>query len=60
MAAGGLLQLGRTLLSPLTGSARWYNRTAEAHPFTTGVITTGLKTSAADFFAQKVGRPLTL
>ncbi|GAB4824103.1 hypothetical protein N2152v2_011149 [Parachlorella kessleri] len=54
MAAGGLLQLGRTLLSPLTGTARWYNNTAQAHPFTTGVITTGLKTSAADFFAQKV------
>lgn len=51
-----LLAVGRTLLSPLTGTARWYNRTAEKHPFTTGVITTGLKTSAADFFAQKVGR----
>ena len=49
-----LLALGRTLFSPLTGAARWYNATAEAHPFTTGVITTGLKTSAADAFAQKV------
>lgn len=46
--------VGRALLSPFTGAGRWYNETAKAHPFGTGVMTTGLKTSAADFFAQKV------
>lgn len=45
-----LAQLGRLAMAPLT----WYNRTAQKHPFAVGVITTGLKTSAADWFAQKV------
>lgn len=49
-----LVALGRTLLSPFTGAASWYNRTAERAPFTTGVVTTGIKTSVADLFAQKV------
>lgn len=49
-----LLAAGRVLVSPLTGAARWYNRTAQANPFAVGVVTTGLKTSAADWFAQKV------
>lgn len=49
-----LAQAGRLLLSPFTSVAGWYNRTAQANPFTVGVITTGLKTSAADVFAQKV------
>ena len=47
-------QLGRTLLSPFTNVATWYNRTAQKAPFTVGVVTTGLKTSSADLFAQKV------
>ena len=45
---------GRLLLSPFTSSARWYNEVAKAHPLSTGVLTTGFKTSAADVFAQKV------
>lgn len=49
-----LLQIGRTLFSPVLGAASWFNSTAQAHPFATGVIFTGLKTSAADIFAQKV------
>lgn len=49
-----LAAAGRMLLSPFTGMASWYNRTAQSHPFTVGVVTTGLKTSAADVFAQKV------
>ena len=53
-AMAQVVQLGRTLLSPFTSVASWYNRTAEKAPFTVGFITTGLKTSAADLFAQKV------
>lgn len=49
-----LANAGRLLLAPFAGVAKWYNRTAQSHPFTVGVITTGLKTSAADVFAQKV------
>lgn len=49
-----IAQLGRSLLSPFTNTATWYNRTAEASPLLTGIITSGLKTSAADLFAQKV------
>lgn len=45
---------GRLLLSPFTGAATWFNSSAKAHPFLTGVVSTGLKTSAADIFAQKV------
>jgi protein Mpv17 len=46
--------LGRALLAPFASAGGWYNRTAQSAPFTTGVVTTGLKTSAADAFAQKV------
>ena len=46
--------VGRVLLAPFVATGRWYNNTAKAHPFTTGVTTSGLKTSAADLFAQKV------
>lgn len=49
-----IVAVGRSLLSPFAGVAQWYNTTAKAHPFTTGIVTTGLKTSAADLFAQKV------
>ncbi|PRW44428.1 peroxisomal membrane family [Chlorella sorokiniana] len=44
----------RKLISPFASVASWYNRTAQSHPLTVGVITSGLKTSAADVFAQKV------
>lgn len=44
----------RLLASPVVNAAVAYNRTAKAHPVATGVITSGLKTSAADLFAQKV------
>ena len=50
-----LAAAGRLVLAPFTGMASWYNRVAQSHPLTVGVITTGLKTSAADVFAQKVG-----
>lgn len=46
-------RVGRLLVTPLVGAASWYNQTALMYPVTTGVITTGVKTSAADIFAQK-------
>ena len=49
-----IAQAGRLLLSPFTSAASWYNSTAKAHPLATGIWTSGLKTSAADLFAQKV------
>jgi len=49
-----LISAGRTLLSPFISSGRWYNETTKAHPLASGIVTSGLKTSAADFFAQKV------
>jgi len=45
---------GRMILAPFVGVASWYNSTAKSHPLATGIITSGLKTSAADLFAQKV------
>ena len=47
-------QVGRALLAPFAGAAHWYNRAAQRRPFLVGVVTTGVKTSAADMFAQKV------
>lgn len=41
-------------LAPLARFGLWYSETAKRSPFVTGFITTGLKTSAADLFAQKV------
>lgn len=41
-------------MSPFIGAAVLYNKTAKSHPVATGIITSGLKTSAADLFAQKV------
>lgn len=49
-----IAQAGRLLLSPFTRIGTWYNNTAKAHPLATGIWTSGLKTSAADLFAQKV------
>lgn len=44
------------LAAPFTAVGRWYNNAAQSRPVVTAVITTGLKTSAADLFAQKVRR----
>lgn len=42
------------MLNILKAPLRSYNEVAQKHPFETGVITTVVKTSAADLFAQKV------
>lgn len=42
------------LKAPIVGLGRSYNETARKWPMRTGVITTLVKTSAADLFAQKV------
>merc|ERR1711976_568193 len=42
------------LLRPFVGFGYWYSDTAKKFPFATGLITTGLKTTAADLFAQKI------
>ena len=39
---------------PFLTAGRSYNSTAQKYPFATGVVTTVVKTSAADMFAQKV------
>lgn len=39
---------------PLVTVGRSYNEVAQRYPFSTGVVTTVVKTSAADLFAQKV------
>lgn len=49
-----IVNTGRLLLSPFVSIGTWYNNTAKAHPLATGIWTSGLKTSAADLFAQKV------
>ena len=54
VVSGSLQRLGRALALPLVSLGRAYNQTAKQHPATTGIVTTVLKTSAADLFAQKV------
>ena len=49
-----IAQAGRLALAPFASLGTWYNNTAKAHPLATGIWTSGLKTSAADLFAQKV------
>lgn len=49
-----IVEVGRRVLAPFCSLGRWYNETAKRHPVATGVWTSGLKTSAADAFAQKV------
>lgn len=44
----------RRIFSPAVEFAKWYERTARKHPFAVGFITSGIKTSVADIFAQKV------
>ena len=53
---GTLSRLANAAKNPFLAVARAYNKTAEKNPLRTGLITTLLKTSAADAFAQKVGR----
>lgn len=43
--------------SPFVKMGRAYAAAAEKRPFTVGVVTTGIKTSAADLFAQLVRPP---
>lgn len=38
---------------PFLSIGRGYNKVAQKHPFATGVVTTVVKTSAADLFAQR-------
>jgi protein Mpv17 len=49
-----LRQLFNAIKYPLVTVGRSYNEVAQKYPFQTGVITTVVKTSAADMFAQKV------
>eukprot|EP00884_Botryococcus_braunii_P014528 jgi/Botrbrau1/23076/Bobra.0243s0017.1 len=49
-----LARWGRQAFAPFAATAAWYDRTAKAHPLSTAIITTGLKTTAADLFAQKI------
>lgn len=52
-----LAKLGRTLRLPFVTVGLAYNAKALKHPFWTGVVTTVVKTSAADCFAQKASDP---
>ncbi|GMH39183.1 hypothetical protein BSKO_07081 [Bryopsis sp. KO-2023] len=54
MAGSSIVRAGRTLVSPVVNFCSWYNASAKAHPVITGVITSGVKTTVADIFAQKV------
>lgn len=49
-----ILSAGRALVRPFTDFAAYYTRVAKAKPLVTAFVTSGLKTSAADMFAQKV------
>lgn len=49
-----IIRAGRLLSRPFTDFASYYTRVAKAKPLVTAFVTSGLKTSAADMFAQKV------
>ena len=49
-----VLKGARVVFAPLIAFGGAYGSMAKAYPFTTGFITTGFKTTAADAFAQKV------
>lgn len=49
-----MASFARTLARPFVATGHWYSDAAKKRPVVTAVITTGLKTSAADLFAQKV------
>lgn len=46
--------LRKLFINPLLQLGRSYNATAQKYPMGTGVVTTVVKTSAADLFAQMV------
>lgn len=54
MALRGLKRAFNAFKYPLVATGRAYNEVAQRYPFGTGVVTTVVKTSAADLFAQKV------
>lgn len=61
MAALQTLQKAASALSsPFVQAGQAYARAASRRPFIVGVVTTGIKTSAADMFAQTVRPPPTL
>ena len=49
-----MASIARSLARPFVATGHWYSDAAKKRPVVTAVITTGLKTSAADLFAQKV------
>lgn len=49
-----MLRFGKALTRPFTAVAASYTTIAKAKPLMTAFVTSGLKTSAADMFAQKV------
>ena len=49
-----MASFARSLARPFVATGHWYSDVAKKRPVITAVITTGLKTSAADLFAQKV------
>ena len=56
MALRQMLKSGKQLMAPANNFGQWYLATAKKHPFPTAFFTSGIKTSAADFIAQKVSR----
>lgn len=53
-SAMSLQKIGSTLWSPFVKLGTAYSNAAAKRPFVVGVLTTGVKTSAADLFAQTV------
>lgn len=49
-----IIRAGKVLARPFTDFASYYTRVAKAKPLVTAFVTSGLKTSAADMFAQKI------
>jgi len=43
----------RRAAQPFVSVAKWYTNCAKQHPVVTAILTSGVKTSAADLFAQK-------
>lgn len=54
VAVQGLRNAMGVVSSPFVRFGKAYAAAAERRPFAVGVLTTGLKTSAADLFAQMV------
>jgi hypothetical protein len=49
-----VFRVANAIKAPFFNAGRAYNQAAQKSPATTGIVTTLLKTSAADWFAQKV------